>query len=134
VRDDDPELARTMAASVQQHIAFGERAGQQVRRIGSGFGYEGDSSTLTGIRCARVYGFSLHANTLVPAPSGPVGTAAALYGQGGGYPSSARSAMRTVTSSTPSHAPGRMAPRGSNSRPWNSWRSSQRWYRYRACI
>jgi hypothetical protein len=28
--DDAPELARTMAASVQQRIAFGERAGQQV--------------------------------------------------------------------------------------------------------
>jgi Transposase zinc-binding domain/Putative transposase len=34
-RDEDPELARTLAASVQQRIAFGERAGQQVRRIGS---------------------------------------------------------------------------------------------------
>ena len=34
LRDDAPELARTMAASVQQRIAFGERAGQQVRRIG----------------------------------------------------------------------------------------------------
>src|SRR5262249_38097284 len=30
--DDAPELARTMAASVQQRIAFGERAGQHVRR------------------------------------------------------------------------------------------------------
>ena len=28
--DEDPELARTMAASVQQRIAFGERAGQKV--------------------------------------------------------------------------------------------------------
>lgn len=34
VGTDDPELARTLAASVQQWIAFGERAGQQVRRIG----------------------------------------------------------------------------------------------------
>ena len=40
--DEDPELARTMAASVQQRIAFGERAGQKVRRIGSGFGYAGE--------------------------------------------------------------------------------------------
>jgi hypothetical protein len=39
--DNEPELARTMAASVPQRIAFGERAGQAVRRIGSGFGYEG---------------------------------------------------------------------------------------------
>ena len=32
--DDDPGLARTMAASVQQHIAFGERASHKVQRIG----------------------------------------------------------------------------------------------------
>src|SRR5712691_5971168 len=62
-----PELARTMAASVQQRIAFGERAGQQVRRIGAGFGAEGEAPTRTGPRCASVHGFSLHANTHVPA-------------------------------------------------------------------
>ncbi len=65
--DQDHELARTMAASVQQRIAFGERAGQKVRRIGSGFGYAGENPTLTGTRCASVNGFSLHANTHVPA-------------------------------------------------------------------
>jgi len=65
--DDEPELARTLSASVQQRIAFGERAGQRVRRIGSGFGYEGESSTLSGPRCTSVHGFSLHANTQVPA-------------------------------------------------------------------
>jgi hypothetical protein len=64
--DDAPELARTMAASVQQRIAFGERAGQKVRRIGSGFGAEGEQPTLSGARCASVHGFSLHANTQVP--------------------------------------------------------------------
>ena len=67
LRDDAPELARTMAASVQQRIAFGERAGQQVRRIGTGFGHAGETPTLTGTRCASVQGFSLHANTQVPA-------------------------------------------------------------------
>jgi hypothetical protein len=65
--DDAPELARTLAASVQQRIAFGERAGQTVRRIGSGFGAEGEQPTLSGARCASVHGFSLHANTQVPA-------------------------------------------------------------------
>jgi hypothetical protein len=65
--DDVPELARTLAASVQQRIAFGERAGQKVRRIGSGFGREGEAPTLTGPRCASAQGFSLHANTQVPA-------------------------------------------------------------------
>jgi hypothetical protein len=64
-RDEDPELARTMAASVQQRIAFGERTGQRVRRIGSGFGDEGERPTLAGTRCASLGGFSLHANTLV---------------------------------------------------------------------
>src|SRR5256884_2416896 len=67
LRDHGPELARTMAASVTQRIACGERAGQQVRRIGSSFGYEGERPALTGPRCASVHGFSLHANTQVPA-------------------------------------------------------------------
>jgi Putative transposase/Transposase zinc-binding domain len=66
LRDTAPELARTMAASVQQRLAFGERAGQQVRRIGSGFGSEGEAPRLTGPRCASVNGFSLHANTAIP--------------------------------------------------------------------
>src|SRR5262249_27897147 len=48
LRDDEPALAHTLAASVTQCIAFGERAGQTVRRIGSGFGYEGESPALTG--------------------------------------------------------------------------------------
>ena len=65
--DNEPALARTMAAAVQQCIAFGERAGQQVRRIGSGFGYEGEHPARTDPRCARVHGFSLHANTQAPA-------------------------------------------------------------------
>ena len=67
LRDDAPELARTLAASVQQRLAFGERAGQQVRRLGAGFGHAGEAPTLTGPRCASVQGFSLHANTQVPA-------------------------------------------------------------------
>jgi hypothetical protein len=65
--DTEPELARTMAASVKQRIAFGERAGENVRRIGSGFGYEGERPELKGPRCANVNGFSLHANTEIPA-------------------------------------------------------------------
>ena len=56
LRDDAPELARTMAASVQQRLAFGERTGQQVRRIGSGFGAEGEAPRRTGPRCASMLG------------------------------------------------------------------------------
>ena len=67
LRDDAPELARAMAASVQQRLAFGERTGQQVRRIGSGFGAKGEAPRLTGPCCASVQGFFLHANTQVPA-------------------------------------------------------------------
>jgi hypothetical protein len=55
--DNEPELARTMAASVKQRIAFGERAGEKVRRIGSGFGYEGERPELKSSRCASVNGF-----------------------------------------------------------------------------
>jgi hypothetical protein len=65
--DNEPELARTVAASVRQRIAFGERAGQKVRRIGSGFGYENERPEFKGRRCASVNGFSLHANTDIPA-------------------------------------------------------------------
>src|SRR5262249_61627523 len=46
---------------------FGDRAGQHVRRIGAGFGHEGEAPKLTGPRCASVNGFSLHANTAIPA-------------------------------------------------------------------
>jgi hypothetical protein len=65
--DTEPELARTMAASVTQRIAFGERAGENVRRIGSGFGYEGERPEFKGSHCASVNGFSLHANTDIQA-------------------------------------------------------------------
>jgi len=65
--EDAPALARTLAASVTQRIAFGERMGQKVRRIGAGFGSEGEVPTLTGPHCASVQGFSVHAHTQVPA-------------------------------------------------------------------
>ena len=67
LRDTASELARPMAASVQHRIAFGDRAGQHVRRIGSGCGHAGEAPRLTGPRCASVNGFSLHANTAIPA-------------------------------------------------------------------
>jgi Putative transposase len=65
--NDDPKWTRTLSASVQQRIAFGERAGQRLRRIGSGFGSEGERPTLSGPRCTSVHGFSLHANNHIPA-------------------------------------------------------------------
>src|SRR5262249_4205991 len=65
--EDAPELARPLAASVQQRIAFGERAGQRVRRLGAGLGSAGEAPMLTGPHCASVQGFSVHAHTQVPA-------------------------------------------------------------------
>ena len=65
--EDAPALARTMAASVQQRIAFGERAGQHVRRIGAGFGSAGKAPTLPGPHGASVQGFAVHAHTQIPA-------------------------------------------------------------------
>src|SRR4029434_8796195 len=40
---------------------------QQCGRIGAGVGAESEAPRLTGPRCASVNGFSLHANTAVPA-------------------------------------------------------------------
>jgi hypothetical protein len=37
---DHPGMTEAMAASIQSKIAFGERSGEKVRRVGSGFGYE----------------------------------------------------------------------------------------------
>ena len=65
--DHEPALARPMAASVTPRIAFGEQAGQNVRRMGSGFGYAGERPALTAPRCASVHGLSWHAHTQIPA-------------------------------------------------------------------
>ncbi len=65
--EDAPALARTLAASVQQRIACGERAGHKVRRLGAGLGSAGEAPMLTGPHCASVQGFSVHAHTQVPA-------------------------------------------------------------------
>lgn len=58
---DHPGLTEAMAASIQGKIAFGERAGQKVRRVGSGFGYEQETPVVKGTQCATVNGFNLHA-------------------------------------------------------------------------
>jgi hypothetical protein len=56
------QLAAALAASASMRIAFGERAGRKVRRIGKGFGYEDEPALAKGRRCFSVNGFSLHAN------------------------------------------------------------------------
>src|SRR3989440_3025977 len=65
--EDAPALARTLAASGQQRIAFGERAGQKVRRLRAGFGSAGEAPLLTRPHAASVQGVSVHAPTQVPA-------------------------------------------------------------------
>ena len=55
-----------MSASLRQGILLGERQGQRVRFIGSGFGYASDLPELKGRLCAYLGGFSLHAAISVP--------------------------------------------------------------------
>ena len=69
--EKEPTYAGLMSASVGQRILLGERQGQRVRFIGSGFGYGGDSSELRGKLCAMVGGFSLlieKLSALIPQP------------------------------------------------------------------
>ena len=58
----EPLFAQTVAASLQGRVALGARAGQPVRRLRSAA-----DATAGGPRCARLEGFSLHADVAVPA-------------------------------------------------------------------
>jgi Transposase zinc-binding domain/Putative transposase len=60
-----PLLAGFAAASIQELIATGPRAGHPVRRLRAAAAMV-DSAKL---RCARLQGFSLHANVALPAPA-----------------------------------------------------------------
>jgi hypothetical protein len=62
----DPTYASCISASVKHQIELGERQGQRVRFIGSGFGYTGDLPELKGRLCAYLGGFSLHAAISIP--------------------------------------------------------------------
>ena len=133
-RDEDPDRARPLAASVQQRMACGERAGQQVRRIGSGFGYEGESPTLSGPRCASGNGFSCTPTRRFQR------TAATSWRDSSVIPPAARcrssvwSKTRRVICSIRLRSPGPMAPPAAHAHPWNSWRSSQHSCRCHACL
>jgi hypothetical protein len=131
LRDTAPELARTMAASVQQRLAWGERAGQQGRRIGSGFGAAGEAPRLTGPRCTSLNGFALHANTQIPAHRRDQLERSSAIPLVGPCRWCGWRKTPTAISSTPSLIRGRTAPRGCASRRWNSWRSWQHWSPYR---
>jgi len=62
---DSDQLSAALAASSAMRIAFGERAGQRVRRIGRGFGYEEELPIAKGKRCYSVKGFTIHANRYI---------------------------------------------------------------------
>ena len=61
----DDTLSAINAASVKGMIAFGDRAGQRVRRIGRTFGHEGEKPLMRGYLCASMNGFSIHAATSI---------------------------------------------------------------------
>jgi hypothetical protein len=63
---DDPWLAGVYAASVTARIATGPQAGRRVVTGGDRIDPE-EMESLSSDRCARVSGFSLHANVAVPA-------------------------------------------------------------------
>ncbi len=65
--DNEPELARTMAASVQQRIAFGERAGEKVHHIGSGAALDGVLGLISGQD--DILGYLVDADRVVAAGS-----------------------------------------------------------------
>jgi Putative transposase len=63
VTEQLPLLAEYAAASIQGLVASGPRAGQRVRRLRSAAAMVDGAKP----RCARLEGFSLHANVSVPA-------------------------------------------------------------------
>ena len=58
-------LTTALAASIGGKIAFGSNAGNYVRKICGGFGYEGEVPPAKDKRCFSINGFSLHANTAI---------------------------------------------------------------------
>ena len=100
--------------------------GQQVRRIGSGFGDAGETLILAGPRCASVHGFSLHANTQVPAHRrDQLERLSPVYRPRRGVPGAPdpRRQRRSRLHLHPSLV--RWHHGGFGSRPWSSWRSWQ---------
>jgi len=60
--EQDPLFATAVAASLQGRVTLGARAGQPVRRLRSAAAVQATTP-----RCARLEGFSLHADVAVPA-------------------------------------------------------------------
>jgi hypothetical protein len=56
------QMVAATAASATLRIAFGERAGERVRRVGRSFGHEDETPLAKGRRCFSVNGFTIHAD------------------------------------------------------------------------
>ena len=63
--EDHDILAEVMDASIRQKIALGERKGQEVRKIGKSFGFEGEIAVPQGHLCYSQNSFTIHAATAV---------------------------------------------------------------------
>jgi len=61
------QLTQAIAASHKMRIAFGERAGEKVRRIGYGFGYDEEIGLVKGKQLASANGFTIHAGRYIGA-------------------------------------------------------------------
>ncbi len=63
--DESSVLSAALAASIKGKIAFSPRAGQNVRFIGEGFGFQEEVPLAKGNLCYSQNGFSIHAATRV---------------------------------------------------------------------
>lgn len=63
-QQEDP-MQPIRQASLRNYVVCGERAGQEVRRVGRSFGEIDQTPELKGDRCYSINGFSVHANTSV---------------------------------------------------------------------
>jgi hypothetical protein len=63
--DESLVLSAALAASIKGKIAFGPRAGKNVRFIGEGFGFQEEAPLAKGNLCYSQNGFSIHAATRV---------------------------------------------------------------------
>ena len=62
---DSDALTAALFASAEMRIAFGEHAGQKVRKIGQSFGYQGEVGLVKGKRLASANGFTIHADRYI---------------------------------------------------------------------
>jgi hypothetical protein len=128
--DAEPALARTMAASVQQRLAWGERAASRSGALAQGLALRARRPGSPGLvapvytafpctptrRFRRIAAIRWNASSAIP-PAVPCRWSASRQ-------------RPTAISSTPSPIRGPTAPRGFGSHRWNSWRN---WWRSCPC-